>query len=182
MVKKEIVMYKLFSILSELLKNCGPFLEILSKDKTFIFKNGTASMVPLNMMDVDQIGIWPNIRVMLYHRFKKVFGFDRSKVVFVNGNEKNSKLFIPIGDFDFYWSSEINNLYDYIDDIYSDITTISGPMDEEDADNIVKKYSNKNLKYALESKNEINIKCDEYYLLDNIYMKTILDIAKHQYK
>lgn len=107
---------------------------------------------------------------------KKKFGWKpRSSGLFVSGDVSQARSYgddyaiYPIGDFKFLWSPTIS-------DFYIDISIISsnyeGSRDkvfkekafqEEVKAKIIKSYSDKNLKKAIKSGQEIMIKCNEYY-------------------
>jgi len=81
----------------------------------------------------------------------------------------------PIGDFEFVWSSEVEDLYMELDEIDPDykkeikqLNNTSKIKATKQILNVIKdSYSNSNLQGALDSGNEIMIRCNSYYAVAN---------------
>lgn len=93
--------------------------------------------------------------------FLKKFGFKaRSETVFVTGDYKTAKKYgkvyavFPIGEFKFVWSPDIKDLGEEVGN--DDIADIHDILDDS-------YFDDDHLGIAIGSKNEIMIKCKEYY-------------------
>ena len=118
--------------------------------------------------------------------FKKRFGWKaRSEGVFCTGKLTSAAsyghpyIMIPAGKFEFIWSPMVWDLFDELrnQELIKGYTGIDNPKtsfyDPKDEKHNIKlkyiigTYINKNLRSAMRTHNEIIIKCDSYYLLED---------------
>ena len=118
--------------------------------------------------------------------FKKKFGWNvRSEGTFVSGKvsevEQYGKpyIFFPIKQYKYVWSPEINDLTLYLEDVFTKNFDDYGDIQEEETIKYaVNTYIDKNLKKAVNKKNEVTINCKEYYLINMKYEQQIKNIGQ----
>jgi hypothetical protein len=108
-------------------------------------------------------------------------------------------IFIPVGNFESYWSPHIHDLWSWAEDQYNDYYQDFGEEngkfighDEYDAKSDAKfkedmeafshTYKKGDLKGAISSGNEITFLCDNYLLVNSMYSDAILKWIKGEYE
>ncbi len=82
-----------------------------------------------------------------------------------HGSGANYYLIFPIDKFSFIWSTRISDLYSEIDDV-----DLGSEIDDRESDNILtllSRYRKTNLKAAINSGNEIMLRCKSYYAVSD---------------
>jgi len=117
--------------------------------------------------------------------FKKEFGWKaRSEGVFVTGSRSQAGMYgdphivLPIGKFKYVWSPSIPDLTVYLERDVHVLMRIHGKeeiiMEPEEYNKILKntvnKYKSTDFENAILSRNEIIIKCDRYYLINENFL------------
>ncbi len=129
----------------------------------------------------------PNIvHDKLNELFNKKFGWNVRNGAFCFGNQttrqnykhpfdteygSNTYLLFPIGEYQFVWNEEIKDLFyeiDFVDEKHIE-------KSEENLQEIVDTYSDENLCNAIESKNEICIESNSYYLINQKYIIELIE-------
>ncbi len=172
------------TVLELIRKNCKPFLK--ESGGQFLFR-GTKKRVPRGMAKITTrpdrrpLDTPKELHDYMDKHFKKKFGWKgRSEGVFCLGDEHEASVYgytyamFPIGQFKFIWSPSIMDLTsDFREEEILVGTDYGNEDDWEGGDNnprfqqLIKTYTDKNLKKAIRSDNEIMIKCKEYYLVDD---------------
>ncbi len=132
--------------------------------------------------------------------FKKKFGWNvRSSGVFTTGDKIQTNdygdpyIFIPLGSYKFVWCNKIKDLFMAYDNVFREIgmskidyeylryvINSNSPEEEKDdryydlIEDIVKLYTDKNIKKAILSKNEIVFSCNSYILFNEEYYKKLI--------
>jgi len=175
--KEDPTLQKIFELIG---KNCKPFLKMINNQydlyclyrgisKKFAHDFFAKKKVRKNRIPRDtQFEYHSAIDEALYKKFK-IRG--RSECLFVTGQPLNAVkygdvyLIFPIGNFKFIWSKSIEDLFDI---------TFKAKEDKKFYTNLANKYQTTNLKKAIESGNEIMIKCKEYYMLNRFWWRSQL--------
>lgn len=108
--------------------------------------------------------------------FEEEHGVDniRSESVFTSGDFKVAKeygplwVIFPIGDYTYWWSNEVLDLYITIEIAKEDGEDIPGLIE-----GLTYSYTNTDLKKAIKSGNEIMILCDNYYAISEEYFEEL---------
>lgn len=140
--------------LQKIKQNCQPFLKESSGWPIFRDMKKSDNFLRLKVRKDRQ----PRDSTLEFHKkvdsILKSLGYaDRTSSVFVTGDPliagSYGTIFVvfPIGDFDFSWNT-----------VYSDLW-----YDQSQIAHFKETFSNKNLSKAIQSKHEIQIRCDEYY-------------------
>jgi len=156
-------------------KNCAPFLREIKGANGFIF-TGREKKINVFSKESTKINRKPRgtlkvgIRSKFNKMFKENFGFDRQEnTVFCTGDISQADvygqpyIFFPISKYKYFWSPKIDDLNVYFR-YYNEEDEI-----DEIIDKIFKTYTNKNLKDAVQSKNEIIFQCNSYYLVEGMF-------------
>ncbi len=100
-------------------------------------------------------------------RFDDIYGKKiRSESVFATTDKEqtwiygNRFLFFPIGDYEYYWSPEVK-------DLYTEVYTI------EEFEKLIHTYKSNNIEKS--NRNEVMFLCDKYYLVEYRYEDGIKD-------
>lgn len=164
-------------IIEMLKKDCSKFIEDIKGSGSLLYR-GTHKMVG----EFDAFDVRKNRKPSSTHKdlskmvddslFDKFGVRPRSEGVFSTSDEGSARnygqifLFFPIGDYEYIWS-------DQIEDLYVDITNFS------DFDMYKDTFTNTDLKSGIESGNEIVFICDKYYLIKTRYeMEIIKELFK----
>jgi hypothetical protein len=122
----------------------------------------------------------PEMSNYLDELFYKKFGWKpRRTGVFCTGDlmktyhyGNSSYIIFPKNGFEFIWSNTIKDLYNLltwnnIQDLFLKNKLKPDKSFEDELNLIINSYKNKDLYKAINSKNEIMIKCDYYYVINN---------------
>jgi len=102
--------------------------------------------------------------------FYDTFGAEFRNAVFCTGSLSQVKEYgpefavFPIGNFEFLWSPKVEDMFKEWEDF--EIEENSDDPRQFIKTRIAGKYTNKNIKKAIDSKHEIMIRCNEYYAVD----------------
>lgn len=157
------------NVIEILERDCKPFLdEVKSNNIEPIFRS-------VERIKLDEIGMIKklcrtdrrplstavSVSNQLDDLFLDKFGVKlRSNGVFTSKRKEllygNPYIFFPIGNYKYYWSTEVN-------DLYAKLVFTSQPLED-----LVDTYQDNDLKAA--GYQEITFVCDEYYLIDYSYL------------
>ncbi len=157
------------NVIEILERDCKPFLdEVKSNNIEPIFRS-------VERIKLDEIGMIKklcrtdrrplstavSVSNQLDDLFLDKFGVKlRSNGVFTSKRKEllygNPYIFFPIGNYKYYWSTEVN-------DLYAKLVFTSQPLED-----LVDTYQDNDLKSA--GYQEITFVCDEYYLIDYSYL------------
>jgi hypothetical protein len=164
--------------------DCAEFMSVAKGSKKLLYR-GSRNSFPHDITLVNRrVNRRPSATPIRIHdafdkAFDDAFGWKaRSTGVFAVGDDIDAEnygtvyIFIPIGPyFDFVWSPDIMDLFIELEDIAFDVSI-------DDIRNMVENYSNKNLKKAIQSGNEIMFNVDKYYMVNRKYEDEILDMLQ----
>lgn len=108
-------------------------------------------------------------------------------------------ILIPIGNFDFYWSPDVDDLWNWAENQWDDYFQEFGEEDgnfigndnydtksnehfKQDMEEMASGYKKDNLKGAIQSRHEITFLCDKYLLVNSMYSDAILKWLTNEYK
>ena len=169
-------------IIPLLKKDCAPFIRELKGANWYVFTGIDKKIdsiisreftreVRKPIGDLDE-----KIRDKINLELKSKFGFDRAtNVKFGTGNYVTASdygygyIMFPIGNFQYIWSPKIKNL---------NVWGRTHDRDDKTIQEAVNSYTNKNLKKAIKSGNEITIHCKSYYIIDPLLRGRNGDLAK----
>lgn len=191
--------YENKDICSIIMKECMPFIEELRKtnikDKLLyrgdFIDNRETKIIKLKSFKKREpkdtpLVIQKKVDAILY----KKFGWrPRKNGVFTTTSDQQASkygylfLFFPIGDFEYVYNPNINDMYGFLSydtepqivengklcDVDFEGNAITTKDVDKAIEELTKNYQNDNFKKALESKVEIMFKCDNYYLVNVSY-------------
>ena len=157
------------NVIEILERDCKPFLdEVKSNNIEPIFRSVERIKLDENGMikklcrtDRRPLSTAVSVSNQLDDLFLDKFGVKlRSNGVFTSKRKEllygNPYIFFPIGNYKYYWSTEVN-------DLYAKLVFTSQPLED-----LVDTYQDNDLKAA--GYQEITFVCDEYYLIDYSYL------------
>lgn len=163
-------------------KECQPFIKAIRGASGFLYRNdGYGSKGPGYKKKVrsDRRPMDSPIEIHEFvdEQFKKRFGWKgRSEGLFVwganrfSGKVDNPNFFtvFPVGNFKFIWSPVVS-------DLYGDLVPFTDEFDGflENWNKVNKSYTDKNLKKAVTSNNEIMIGCKEAWIIRRESLPTL---------
>ena len=166
-------------------RDCQPFLSqvkhpfslyrgMFGQTHKFIKKQVRLDNRSPNAMDFD-------MHTVLNNYFTEEFGEPFRNAIFASGDNDNAETFgysyfiFPIGRFTFLWSPHIDDLNFSMEDLFADAVeqwklSPIPPTKSQKAEALIKAlrqvdYKMTDLQEALESSNEIMVRCKEYYAL-----------------
>lgn len=97
-------------------------------------------------------------------------------------------ILIPIGNFEFYWSPDVDDLWNWTEMAWDNYYQEFGDDDtksnlfKQDMEEMASRYKKGNLKAAIQSIHEITFLCDRYLLINSMYSDAILGWMTGEYK
>jgi hypothetical protein len=184
-------------------KDCGPYLKEMGKAQkgSFIYRGikGGVKSGPLPVEKrTPRKDRWPSdvpqeIHEYVDNELKSKFGWKpRSQGTFTSASFMTAtefgipSIFFPIGKYRYIWAPGIG---DFIGELESSgvisyvgkwriETTISSQEREDRIDDVLKKYTNKNLPKAVMNREEIIFDCKAYYLIDSSEIKLLFELGQ----
>ena len=181
-------------------RDCQPFLKSIGNDvKNYILFRGFSKKPGVlskykTTKDRIPVDVPKDLHKKLDQMFKERFGWKvRSEGTFASGDSfitgsyGYSCLFFPIGNFKFVWSNRVWDMWDElkhrnllagkiggIEKAQSLYTPGLLPQ-EKMLEDIMNTFTNRDMRKAIKSKNEVTIKCKEYYLSWIYYRGELLE-------
>lgn len=183
------------NIISKLEENCSSFIDELRRKNIEPLFRGTHKPVnEIVEIKADKFRIPKDLDMNISNIFNDCFranfgvpirsqGVFTSKSPYVTETYGKTQIFFPIGEYRYFWSPNVDDLYQYVDEnlhnvyqygIYSE----EDDYDEEEqiynfVDETVASYVDNQLDRC--ERQEITFVCDSYYLVEPYYYKAICE-------